>query len=224
MSSIVVLSRYPDIFEPLRQQLNEFESEAHKVLVTSGDAAFFAPGWDRVAGIEPFIFARNANLGLKRCLSDVLLLNDDVRISGPLLNRLVERSAEHPDIGLLAPQVDGGVGNAMQSVRYRLPDHFAVSLERLAFVAVLIPRLTLDRVGYLDERFVGYGGDDVDYSFRVQRAGLHLGVTSDVVVQHGHGGALYSSSFLRRMSARKYDRSIRRMMQVFREKWQLPGA
>ena len=42
----------------------------------------------------------------------------------------------------------------------------------VAFVCVLIPRRTIERIGLLDERFCFYGFDDNDYCRRARIAGL----------------------------------------------------
>ncbi|OZD14201.1 hypothetical protein CH253_23875 [Rhodococcus sp. 06-156-3C] len=44
-------------------------------------------------------------------------------------------------------------------------------------------RRVVDIVGYFDEDFVG-GGDDVDYSWRIQQAGMSLGHAPDAVVAY----------------------------------------
>ena len=54
----------------------------------------------------------------------------------------------------------------------------------VCFVCFLIPRRTIERVGLLYERFVGYGMDDDDYSLRVRHAGLRIAVHDDCFVDH----------------------------------------
>nr|WP_296773731.1 glycosyltransferase [Rhodococcus sp. (in: high G+C Gram-positive bacteria)] len=44
-------------------------------------------------------------------------------------------------------------------------------------------RRVVDRVGYFDEKLVG-GGEDVDYSWRIQQAGMTLGHVPDAVVAY----------------------------------------
>ena len=44
-------------------------------------------------------------------------------------------------------------------------------------------RRVVDKVGYYDEELIG-GGDDVDYSWRIQQAGLSLGHVPDAVVAY----------------------------------------
>lgn len=84
--------------------------------------------------------------------------------------------------------------------------------EWLAFVAVLIKRSTLQAVGILDERYVGYGWDDVDYSMRTTKAGLDLWVYPGCVVEHGSVPSTY------RTSSDIYEMGVR-SKQEFNRKW-----
>jgi len=218
---IVTLSKFPDVFEGLSESV-ELHEPGRKVVVFSGDAHDHleraAVGWEQVCGVEPFVFARNANLGIRAAApSDVLLINDDCRLTGPLVAELERLSRENPEFGLIAPQVRGGVGNRFQREQWR-PSDLTVSTERLAFVCVFIPRSTLDLVGLLDERFTGYGGDDVDYCHRVRAAGLKLGITGRATVVHGDGRSSFSTSFSRVMTPGERSRSMGEMEEMFRRK------
>ena len=55
----------------------------------------------------------------------------------------------------------------------------------LAFIAVLIPRRTIELIGLLDERYTSYAWEDVDYCRRVTEAGLKLGIHDGCYVDHG---------------------------------------
>ena len=48
-------------------------------------------------------------------------------------------------------------------------------------VCVLIRREVIEKVGMLDERYAGYGYDDVDYCRRVFNAGYQFAVTKNGV-------------------------------------------
>jgi hypothetical protein len=63
-------------------------------------------------------------------------------------------------------------------------DRIRQESRQICFICVLIPRRTIDTVGMLDERFVGYGMDDDDYSLRVRKAGLKLGIYDGCFVDH----------------------------------------
>ncbi len=146
-----------------------------------------------IPGVNPFIYARNINLGIKAAGGDdVILLNDDALLETPGgFTALQQVAANHPECGLMSAATNGG--NLRQrrqpgdSVRY---DHPMV-----AFVCVFIPRTTLTKVGLLDERFGlkadakigprGYGCDDDDYCWRVERhANMKLGIYDGCFVDH----------------------------------------
>lgn len=144
-----------------------------------------------IPGVKPFVFARNINIGIRAAGDDdVILLNDDALLKTPggftLLSQLVH---EQDWLGMLAPACDT-VGNPNQFRRH-VPGTdaktIAIRLEprMVCFVCVYIPRSTINAVGLLDERFVDYGLDDDDYSLRVRKAGLKLGIFDGCFVDHG---------------------------------------
>ena len=184
--AIITLTRYADIFEQFRSSVDRWEPDAYKVVVKSGGVGIHASGWKQLDGIEPFVYARNANLGFKLLdeQQDVLLSNDDCQLTQPILEICRRIVQDNPSIGIVSPQIDGGVVNVLQHKQPR-SDLFYISEEGLAFVCVYISAKARAAVGDLDERFIGYGWDDGDYSVRVQQAGFLLAVTPRVVVRHG---------------------------------------
>jgi GT2 family glycosyltransferase len=145
------------------------------------------PGIRWIEGEKPFVFARNANIGLRAAgKSDVILMNDDVELLTPGgFTRLAGILEDRPDIGLASASVEGRVGNPLQRAR---PGE-ALRIETvgtICFVCVYLPRRVIDEVGILDERFVGYGCEDTDFTFRVRAAGLNTAVFDGCVVDHSH--------------------------------------
>ena len=65
--------------------------------------------------------------------------------------------------------------------------------ERLAFVCVYLPRAVLEAVGPLDERFIGYGGEDADYCGRILEKDFLLGIFDGCLVEHGSIASTYRS-------------------------------
>ena len=56
----------------------------------------------------------------------------------------------------------------------------------VCFVAAYIPKRTIEAVGLLDERFIHYGYEDLDYRcVRIRRAGLKIGIHDGCFVDHG---------------------------------------
>jgi len=220
--TVVTLSYYKDIFERLRVSLETHEPEARKVIVTSGDQdGAEYENWLAVPGDIPFSFPSAANIGfLAAGRDDVLLVNDDCQLTEPMVGILQGLCKQNPSIGLLSPQVDGDVGNHLQSARMPITSPLTFSKQRLCFVCMYFPRTTIDRVGMLDEQFSGYGCDDSDYCMRVQRAGLQLAVTPLVRVKHGGFGELKcSSTFLRNMTTDEWKVSSLQMQDLLQRKW-----
>jgi GT2 family glycosyltransferase len=208
MYEIVTLSKFPDIFQQFLDSANTYELKTRKVVILDPkmNVSFLdlsPSSWRAFQGVNPFIFARNANIGIRAAgVNDVVLVNDDVTFLRKDSLKALEKAAySSPEIGIISPIVLGSVGNIYQRVYYNLrPPGISLSPKRLAFVCVYIKRSTIDLIGLLDEQFDGYGGDDDDYCFRVELAGLKLAVTTDVQVRHGYGKCESSSSFLRTMN------------------------
>ena len=218
--SIVVPTKFEDIFTQLAESVARLETfQCRKIAVVDGDWMAPAP-WITVRGVDPFIFARNANLGIRAAgEDDVLLCNDDVTWRHQRTVEYLQKVASATGVGIVSPQFDGGAANPLQMRNRQRINVATVSQGHLAFVCVYIPRRTIDAVGPMDERFVGYGGDDVDYCLSVQAAGLKLVVTNMATMRHGFGRGEYSSSFLRVMQPGERERSMLRMDGLVRDKW-----
>ena len=152
-----------------------------------------APLW-AMPGNKPFIFARNVNIGIRAARADdVLLLNDDCLLKTGLgfsvLGHVCERN---PEYGALCPGFDPEGCSHLNLVGRRRVG-IADEPTTLIFACCYIPRTTIDRVGLLDERFGinaggrgprGYGLEDDDYSLRIRKSGLKLGVYDGAMVDH----------------------------------------
>lgn len=134
-------------------------------------------------GEKPFIFARNVNMGIEAARNDdVIVLNDDALLATPRGFTMLQRTAyRFPDYGIIAAACNN-VGNQNQLPRNTggLRDEPRM----VCFTCVLISRNTIETVGLLDTRFVNYGLDDDDYSLRVLRSGMKIGIHDGCVVNH----------------------------------------
>jgi hypothetical protein len=194
-ATIIVPSKFNDIFQPCKESINRFCPRQHKILVRDGHDIAPPDSWKTIQASGPFVYSRNINLGIKQSTGDVLLTNDDVRFTHPYTLEIMQNVMEkNPDVGILSPLIIGDVGEFFQSHATKTLHYTQV---RLCFVCVLIKKEVLDKVGLLDERFTGYGYDDCDYSRRVVEAGWKLGVTGKAKVVHGHGNDRRSASYNR---------------------------
>jgi GT2 family glycosyltransferase len=168
-------------------------------------------GLEVVGGIKPFVYARNMNLGIRAAGDDdVILLNDDALLETPRGFVFLDWYAgTKRNFGLVAAACNN-VGNPNQ---YRQAGNWLRSEPRMVcFVCVYIPRSTINTVGLLDERFVGYGMDDDDMCLRVRNAGLKLGIFDGCFVDH----ASLKSSFRGEAGA---GGDFTGNMKLFIEKW-----
>jgi hypothetical protein len=142
------------------------------------------PGVIWVAGKKPFVFSRNVNLGIRAADGDdVILLNDDGILKTPGgFTLLAQACRERPNMGVCSAGILGHVGNHNQNTQG--VDGVRQELKKLAFVCVYIPRAVIDEIGYLDERFVGYGYEDDDFCTRAFRGGFSLGIFDRCMVEH----------------------------------------
>jgi GT2 family glycosyltransferase len=140
---------------------------------------------------QPFGFSRNCNFGIGRAgVDDVVLLNDDALLqTAGGFSAMQRKAQEHPEYGVISATTNLAGNPAQQPRGIGLRDE----PRTVAFICVLIPRRTIERIGLLDERFGGrmpngriiYGFEDNDYSRRVRNAGLKIGIFDGCYVDHG---------------------------------------
>lgn len=222
--SVVIPSKNADNLVPCVEAVRGCEPGVRIIVVDDGldltksDAAHEDHCWmcsvdpvHRIPGVKPFIFARNINIGINAAgRDDVVLLNDDALLMTPGgFSTMAATAAERPDLGLIASSCNN-VGNPAQWPKNSggLRDEPRM----VCFVCVFIPRRTIDTVGLLDERYVGYGMDDDDYCWSVRKAGLKLAIDDRCFVDHK---SLHSSYRGDPKTPADFIPNLRR----FKEKW-----
>jgi GT2 family glycosyltransferase len=186
--SVIIPSKTARNFLQCAEAVRRYEPTARLVLVNDGIPdveALLRPELQpcsSVPGIQPFCFSRNVNLGIRAVPEDdILLLNDDALLQTPGGFTLLQETAEaHPELGVIASTTNS-VGNRNQ---YRKAIGLREDPRQVCFIAVLIPRLTIDLVGELDEDYTCYSHQDDDYCYRVRRAGLKIGIHDACFVDH----------------------------------------
>jgi GT2 family glycosyltransferase len=179
-----------------------------------GDGFVHEVTW--LKGIEPFVFARNCNIGIRAALErgaeTVILLNDDALLqTAEGFTALADQVMTHPLYGVIGA-VTNITGQPLQQPRkigLREVPH-------IAFICVCIPRRTIDRIGSLDERYcLDYGVEDRDYCEACRRAGLKVGVYDFCFVDHASLHSTFRGDPQRPLS-------FQRNRQLFMAKWKVP--
>jgi GT2 family glycosyltransferase len=186
--TVVIPSKTLSNLIPCIEAVRRHEPEARIVVVddTPDLSIALRPDWTPAVGVEgakPFIYARNCNLGIRKAgPDDVILLNDDALLESAGGFTAMQRASElHPEFGVI-----GAVTNVTGQPLQRPHGIGLREVPHIAFVCVLIPRRTLDRIGFLDERYcLDYGVEDLDYCEAARRAGLKVGVFDPCFVDHG---------------------------------------
>jgi GT2 family glycosyltransferase len=212
---VVILSRDAANLVPCVRAVfaNEPDLPPGRVVVVDDGARAAAehrlPGIQWVEGAKPFIFARNANLGIGATADDVILLNDDALLFTPGgFSALARSGAENRDYAVISAVTNIAGNPAQQPAGAGLR-----SESHVAFVCVWISRRAWERIGTLDERYcLDYGVEDRDYCHRVNEAGMRVGVYDFCFVDH----ACLHSSF---RGDPTQGRSFERNLALFREKW-----
>ncbi len=166
-----------------------------------------------VKGEKPFIFARNVNLGIHAAgnWQDIIVCNDDALLETLGGFTEMQRQADqHPEYGIIGATTDI-TGQPLQFRQHRFGGLREVP--HFAFICVLIPRRTINRIGLMDERYcLDYGCCDLDYCTAVTQAGLKCAVFDGCFVNH----STLISSF---RGAPKTPRSFQLNYGLYKEKW-----
>jgi cellulose synthase/poly-beta-1,6-N-acetylglucosamine synthase-like glycosyltransferase len=137
-------------------------------------------GVEWAEGVQPFCYARNANLGIAAAGSDdVILCNDDALLATPGGFDRLQAASTH--FAVVSATIRGRCCNERQRLTTDA-NHAEPSM--LAFVCVYLPRSTIDAIGLLDERFENGTWEDNDYCRRVTEADLLLGTCGACAMVH----------------------------------------
>lgn len=116
----------------------------------------------------------------------VIFMNDDTFV--PLtsihwVNRMLDLFS-HPEVGAVGPSSNCVMG-AQKIFNCGVPDHFdIVPVNFLIGFCMMVRREALDKVGGVDDMLPG--GDDLDLSIRLRKAGYAMAINRNVFVYH-HG-------------------------------------
>jgi len=158
-----------------------------------------------------FGFAKANNQGIKIAVGKyIFLLNSDTIIRSKALSKLVKFAEKSNDVGGVAPRLLNSDGS-IQASCFRFPSlrgaveefwfgkrgsfskYFPetsqpVAVDAVVGAALLLPRETISKIGFLDERYFMYF-EDFDYCQRIKKAGLKLYYLPGAVITHLHGAS-----------------------------------
>lgn len=123
------------------------------------------------------------NLGIKSSTEPfVLMMNDDIKIldfDELWLQKLLESFSFRKDLGAVGPSSNAVMGIQNFGVE---PAGVHIVTTAISGFCLLTKRSVLNKVGLLDEKLSG--GDDLDFSIRVRKAGYIVSARRDVFVYH----------------------------------------
>ena len=172
-------------------------------------------------------FPAACNLGLRLAAGDeLLLLNNDVVVSGGWLGRMRQALYSAPDIGLVGPVTNYASGRQQVETSYADLAGFhaearrlaegpprRIQVQRLVGLCLLFRRSLLDRAGLLDEGFSPGHYEDDDYCYRTRLLGFRLLICADVLIHHE------GSASFRTVYPAGFQEVVERGRQRFMEKW-----
>lgn len=138
--------------------------------------------------------AANRNIGLPLCKGDIVAItDDDAQVNPDWVMHMKRLHAENPDIGAVGGRVVGI--DSHESFVSRLIDvsYFPswpepLYVTTLPTVNISYKRVVLEQVGLFDELL--RMGEDVDYNWRVIKAGYKILYHPTVLVAHDNPGSL----------------------------------
>jgi GT2 family glycosyltransferase len=156
-------------------------------------------------------FAKAVNIGIENARGKyILLLNSDTSVKKDSIEKLLIFAQKKSDAGVVGARLFNEDGNIQASCynfptvtnavkeyilgikgsfeKYAPAGKLPVSVECIVMAVCLITPQTLERVGYLDEKFYIYY-EDIDYCKRVCDAGLKTYYLPEAEVFHAHGAS-----------------------------------
>ena len=170
-------------------------------------------------------FAQANNLGISAARGEtIVLLNNDTIVPPGWLPRLTAHLVD--GVGAVGP-VTNRIGNEAEvetsyatygeflaEAAARAAQRQAFDIPTLTMFCLALRRVTVEKIGPLDERFTIGMLEDDDYSERIRAAGLRLVCAEDVLVHH-----FGQASFGALVVSGEYARLLAENQRRFAEKW-----
>lgn len=155
-------------------------------------------------------FAGGVNFGLKQAQGQYLvILNNDTLPTDYWLDLLIAAFEKDPTLGIVSPKTNYvGEGPqldyaAINIKPYEIDDYAKTILDRelyyepnrLVFFCVMIRKVVIDQIGYLDEGYLKGNFEDDDFNLRAILSGFRLGIAQNAFVYH-HGSVTFKKNRL----------------------------
>lgn len=185
-------------------------------------------------------FAAGNNVAIKKAIGDgydyITLLNNDTKVEPDFLSLLIAALQNNSQMGAVQPQIrwmhepemiwnSGGDYNPWTGQTNSLNQNqkannsvFDPSPKWLTGCCICLPSRIIKEVGFLEEAFFAYY-EDVDWSFRITRAGYYLGLVPEAIVYHVAGASsnVNMSSNEGRLSPQVHFLNVRNQIWIIRK-------
>lgn len=152
--------------------------------------------------------ATSRNIGLGYCTGDIVAMtDDDAEVFPNWIDQIRLVHTEHPEAGAIGGPVVGAksdtsfLSRLADTVTFPRPS-LKTYVRTLPGVNVSYKRVVLDTVGVQDETL--FRGEDVDFNWRVLKAGFKILFDPSIVVTHHHRNSLRTLLKQHHMYGRAY--------------------
>jgi|GEM_PF-1126250 len=208
MKTSIILLTLNNLASTVRciQSIRKFTDVPYEIIAVDNGSADGTASWlasqpdvRLIANPRNRGFAAGCNQGAEAASGDyVLLLNNDTVVSHRWLSLLLAALREHEEVGAAGPKSNRALPRQQVAVSLRGEaeiHRFCESFNRsdpfkwseaacLSGFCLLVRRKTWQRLGGMDEKYRIGGYEDVDFSYRLLKAGFTLRVAGDVFVYH----------------------------------------
>jgi len=190
----------------LESILKETEYGNYEIIVVdnnSSDASVemvkkFFPELKLIQNKKNYGFSKGNNIGAKYGLRNdaefILFLNNDTEVTKGWLREMVKIAKSKEEIGIVGPRFlfpDGRIQKNCYKYRYGFSHSLApdkiMEVDCVTAACMLIKRRVIEKIGLLDESYYPIYFEDVDYCFRVKKAGFKIICTPNSIVYHHKG-------------------------------------
>jgi len=133
-----------------------------------------------------FIFAALVNYGIASSKGEyIIIMNNDTIVDDPgWLDKMIKK-LNCPGVGATSPYVNNQSAGNPEMWEKNFVDN-TILKRPLNMICVMFKRSVYDIIGPLDQDFDCYGGEDVDYSLRIVKAGYDISLINSKLTHLKH--------------------------------------